>query len=223
MSNVPAIRAVVFDVGETLIDERRFWNGWADWLGIPRSVFWTELQEVIRRREHHRRVFEAFKPGFDIAAAQQARAAVGDEPGFREEDFYPDAVPCLTGLKRAGFKVGVAGNNTAATERFLARAGTPCDFIASSATFGVEKPSPEFFARLVERAGVESGAIAYVGDRIDNDVLPAVGAGLVGVFLRRGPWAEVQRNWPEAQHAHITIDQLAELPAAIALLTHRRP
>ncbi len=30
------IHAVVFDVGETLIDETRAWGVWADHLGIPR-------------------------------------------------------------------------------------------------------------------------------------------------------------------------------------------
>ena len=29
------IGAVVFDVGETLVDETRAWSDWADWLGIP--------------------------------------------------------------------------------------------------------------------------------------------------------------------------------------------
>src|SRR6266446_6422224 len=32
-----AIRLVVFDVGETLIDESRMWGEWADWLGVPRA------------------------------------------------------------------------------------------------------------------------------------------------------------------------------------------
>ncbi len=30
------IRAVCFDVGETLIDETRHWGEWADFLGVPR-------------------------------------------------------------------------------------------------------------------------------------------------------------------------------------------
>jgi FMN phosphatase YigB (HAD superfamily) len=29
------IRAVFFDIGETLVDESRSWLGWADWLGVP--------------------------------------------------------------------------------------------------------------------------------------------------------------------------------------------
>lgn len=66
--------------------------------------------------------------------------------------------------------------------------------------------------------GLRGREIAYVGDRIDNDVLPAKRAGMTGVFLRRGMWADVQRHWPEAVQADIVIDSLAELPDALAAL-----
>lgn len=36
--------------------------------------------------------------------------------------------------------------------------------------FDMQKPAPAFFVRAVELAGVEPGKIAYVGDRVDNDV-----------------------------------------------------
>jgi FMN phosphatase YigB (HAD superfamily) len=58
----------------------------------------------------------------------------------------------------------------------------PLDFIGSSEKWGVEKPSPEFFGRIVQISGVRAGEIAYVGDRLDNDVLPAKAAGMVSVF-----------------------------------------
>jgi FMN phosphatase YigB (HAD superfamily) len=33
------IRAVMFDVGETLVDETEAWGDWADWLdAVPRSL-----------------------------------------------------------------------------------------------------------------------------------------------------------------------------------------
>jgi len=56
-------------------------------------------------------------------------------------------------------------------------------------------------------------AIAYVGDRIDNDVTPAAAAGMVAVHLRRGPWARLQSELPDA--ASLRIDTLADLPAAL--------
>ena len=53
------IRAVVFDVGGTLIDESRLWRGWADWLGVSRQALDAALQETIVRGEPPIRALEA--------------------------------------------------------------------------------------------------------------------------------------------------------------------
>ena len=83
------------------------------------------------------------------------------------------------------------------------------DFVGSSARWGVEKPAPEFFARLVEVSGAAPGKIAYVGDRVDNDVLPALAAGMTAVHVRRGPWGYLHEPPPGA----ISVRSLDELPA----------
>jgi FMN phosphatase YigB (HAD superfamily) len=94
----------------------------------------------------------------------------------------------------------------------------PVDVVANSADWGVEKPAPAFFARVAEVAHTPPGEIAYVGDRVDNDVLPSHEAGMVSVFLRRGPWGLVQARWPEADIADIHLDSLADLPARLGEL-----
>jgi FMN phosphatase YigB (HAD superfamily) len=94
----------------------------------------------------------------------------------------------------------------------LAAAGAQADFVGLSAVWGVHKPSPQFFARVVAEAGCEPGEIAYVGDRVDNDVEPALAAGMVAVHIRRGPWGYLQRG---AERAHARIESLAELPQAL--------
>lgn len=33
------IKSVVFDVGETLLDDTREFAAWADWIGVPRHTF----------------------------------------------------------------------------------------------------------------------------------------------------------------------------------------
>ena len=85
--------------------------------------------------------------------------------------------------------VGIAGNQTARAERLLRALDLPADFIGTSAGWGVEKPSAEFFDRIIAECGCVPGEIAYVGDRLDNDIHPALAAGMVAVFLRRGPGA----------------------------------
>ena len=75
------------------------------------------------------------------------------------------------------------------------------DFVGSSARWGVEKPAPEFFERLLSEAGCAPAEAAYVGDRVDNDVEPALRAGMVAVHLRRGPWGYLHEPPPGALRA----------------------
>ena len=67
------IRAVVFDVGETLVDETRAWGAWADWMGVPRFTFFAVYGAVIARGWHHRRVFQEIDPTFDFDAERRDR------------------------------------------------------------------------------------------------------------------------------------------------------
>ena len=209
------IDVVFFDVGETLVDETRQWGAWADWLEIPRLTFFAVLGGLIERGEHHRRVFELLRPGIDMASERAARVAAGYSEHFERADFYPDAIPCMETLRRAGYRIGLAGNQPEGVEDVLRAMNLPVDLIASSAGWGVEKPSPEFFARVAALAGVPPAKIAYVGDRVDNDVVPAANVGMLAVFLRRGPWGFLQAAHPDAARARIRLDSLAALPQAL--------
>src|SRR3989337_1441911 len=107
------IKAVVFDVGECLVDETREYGTWADWLGVPRHTFSAIFGAVIARGEDYRTVFRHFRPDFDLAKERQRRLDAGLGEFFNARDLYPDVRPCLTELKARGLFVGVAGNQTA--------------------------------------------------------------------------------------------------------------
>ena len=209
------IRAVFFDVGETLISEARLWDGWAQYLGVRTSAFRAALDDAIARGEHHREVFERFCPGFDLDAARRERAARGDLDVFDSRDLYPDAIPCLKELRRLGYVIGLAGNQPEEAEAALRQIGFAADFIGSSAAWGIEKPSPAFFAKICDVAGLSATTIAYAGDRIDNDVIPARNAGMVSVFLERGPWGRIHAKRPAFADAHLAVQSLEELPEAL--------
>ncbi len=213
-----SIRAVCFDVGETLIDETRHWIEWAKFLGVPAMTLFTAIGVVMERGESLRRVFEIFKPGMDPSTARKLRAAQGWTYDFTAQDLYPDAIPCLTELKRVGYKVLIAGNQPIESEAALARLDLPADLIASSGGWGIAKPDPRFFAKIIEAAGEPPENIAYVGDRLDNDVLPTIAAGMKAVFVRRGPWGWMHAERPEIEQAHIRLDSLLDLPERLAAL-----
>lgn len=159
-----AVTTVVFDVGETLVNETATYERW------------------------------------------EAEGLTAGAP-FEDRDLHADALPCFAALGALGLRLGAAGNMYAWHEDFLR---AHLDFVGSSERWGVEKPAPEFFERLAEAAAAPAAEIVYVGDRIDNDVLPALAAGLHAVRIRRGAHEHV-----ESPPDIATIASLAELPQVL--------
>jgi FMN phosphatase YigB (HAD superfamily) len=192
------VDVVFFDVGETLVDESRLWERAADDAGVPPFTLMGVLGGLAARGEPHTRVW-------DVLGVEPA------PPGqFQDDDLYADAWPCLAALRAAGCLTGAVGNTSTATEELLRPL---VDLVGSSERWGVSKPQPEFFARVVEEAGTSPEQIAYVGDRVDNDVVPALAAGLVAVHVRRGPWGYLHEPPPQA----LRVRSLAELPAVLGV------
>lgn len=192
-----ALKAVVFDVGETLVDETGMWERAADAAGVPRFTLMGVLGGLAARGEHHDRAWELL--GVEHPAST-----------WGPEDLYPDALPCLATLRARNLHVAAVGNTPTETEKLL------CEFVdvlGSSARWNVAKPAPEFFDRIVTATGLAAEEISYVGDRVDNDVEPALAAGMVAVHIRRGPWGHLHDSPPKA----IRIGSLDELPEALGV------
>lgn len=204
---------MVLDIGEVLIDETRLWSTWADVLGIPRFTFMAALGGAIARGGDHREVFPLLGVEGWAAREPTVQEAYG---GFGADDLYPDALPALAALREAGFGVAVIGNQPARRREELLALGVDVDVLAMSDALGVEKPAPAFFARVRELlGGPPAGDVAYVGDRIDNDVLPATTAGMRTCWLRRGPWGQLQEP-PEDLEPDIVLEGLGELPLLLS-------
>jgi HAD superfamily hydrolase (TIGR01549 family) len=201
-------RWICLDVGETLIDETRVWSIWADELHVPRLTFFAALGAVIDRGGEHRDAFTIFGADDWQLRMPAVEAAYG---GFAPEDLYPDALRALEALRAGGYRLAIVANQPAIRSEQLGAIGVDADVIAMSETMGVAKPDPAFFTRALELMGSpEPADVAYVGDRIDNDVLPATTAGMRAVWIRRGPWGVVQRL-PEGALPALTVDSLDEL------------
>ena len=131
-----SVRAVVFDVGETLLDESTEYGTWADWLGVPRHTFSAMFGAVIARGDDYRQTFQHFRPGFDLTDERLRREEADCGEHFDESDLYPDARPSLEKLKQLGFLLGAAGNQTVQAEQQLRALNLPVDFIGTSAGWG---------------------------------------------------------------------------------------
>lgn len=164
--------------------------------------------------------FQLLRPGFDVEAEQEAWKR--DDPdglrvNFDADDLYPDVRPCLAALRDLGYELVIAGNQPPQAYDALAAMDLPVDAIHTSDGWGVAKPAPAFFARVVEVTGREPGDILYVGDRLDNDVLPARAAGMRTALIRRGPWGYLHALRPEAAGADHVVDGLDDLVSVLGV------
>ncbi|WP_182882827.1 HAD family hydrolase [Microbispora sp. H10949] len=208
------VRALVFDVGETLIDETRIWSRWADRLGVPRLTFMGVLGGMAALDRSHREAFELVRPGIDVEAEIEAwrrEDPAGLRENFDADDLYPDVRPGLAALRAAGYDLVVAGNQPPQAYDALVAMDLPVDGVHTSAAWNVEKPDPAFFAKVAAVCGHEPEEILYVGDRLDNDVLPAAAAGMRTALLRRGPWGHLHAARPESARADLVVDALTDL------------
>jgi HAD superfamily hydrolase (TIGR01549 family) len=211
------IDAVVFDVGETLLDETSQLGAWADWLGVPRHTFSALFGAMVATGRELSDVFEHFKPGFDLAAERRRRTQAGVHDTFTEADVYPDTRACLATLRDMGVWVGIAGNQPSSAGDLLRAMGLSADLITTSQDWGVNKPDPRFFEAVIAAVPFPADRIAYVGDRLDNDMKPAKAAGLRTIYLRRGPWGYIWAGHPElTATADWQVSSLAEIPPLVA-------
>ena len=199
------MNTVVFDVGETLVDETGLWTGWARVLGVPAFTLFGVLGGLAARVEDHRKFLSLL--GFE--------AVPGPDWVLTEADLYPDARPCLQALRDDGWRVVVGGNQPAQVQRLVEELGLAVDLVISSGGLGAEKPDPRFFSLVAEAAGVDVSDCVHVGDRVDNDVIGARAAGMLPVHVRRGPWGVLHGDDPTVE---LQVRSLLELPSLLRSL-----
>jgi len=201
------LRAVLFDLGGTLVDERDF----AGWSEIARGVFldvgpeelahaFLEVEERLDREplalagpeamvERWRQVLSSATGGpvpTETAARFVAARALGQDHPLA---VFSDVRRCLDQLRGAGLRLGVVSNSTSepAVRRILDRAGILSYFgpVVSSGTEGVAKPDPEIFRRALVRIQAAPSEALYVGNLPQTDAVAARRAGLHSVWLHR--------------------------------------
>lgn len=164
------IETFVFDVGETITRDDRYWASWADWLGIPRHTLSALVGAVVAQGVDNAEALRLARPDIDVAAEYHAREAAGRGEQLAESDLYDDVRPALTALRQAGARVVIAGNQTPRAGELLRALDLPADLIVTSGEWGVAKPQPEFFQRVIDVAQAAPEATLYVGDHPANDV-----------------------------------------------------
>ncbi len=210
----PAPRVVAFDIGEVLIDETRVWAIWAELLGVSPLSFAAVLGAAITQGGDHLDVFPHIAPNIEWEAfLEEHERRYG---GFQDDDLYADVRPCLEELRHLGFRIVIAGNQPASRSEQLRALSLPHDLITTSEELGAGKPDTAFFTGLMAAAELtDPSDLLYVGDRVDNDVLPAAAFGMRTCWLQRGPWGHLQ-ELPDDDEPDLVLSGLGELPLLLA-------
>ncbi|MGH2722891.1 MAG: HAD family hydrolase [Actinomycetota bacterium] len=210
---------VFLDVGGPIYGDRPYYEGL--WRAVAEAVpgasqeeFWAEFQAARReqRGPFTTRLVGLFVPEEGIPAVVERGRELWH---YSPDDLQPDVRDALEALKGT-YRLGVLANQERWIRDVLARDGLDgfFDVWAISAEVGVEKPDPGIFEFALGQAGAPAERCAMVGDRLDNDVVPARAAGLRGVWLLRGE-APDDPTAEQLAQADVAVRTLAELPHAL--------
>lgn len=221
-STRPAVRAILFDAGNTLI--RQDYGAIADYLATRGHRVAAASVEAAEQRARFR-LDRSFVPGSSTESADTTLRYMADMLGelgiaggeaealtrwrgafnpplgiWNRAD--PAAEPALLAVARAGLVAGVISNSNGSIRAVLDAAGLTrhLAFVIDSSVVGVEKPHPRIFELALAAAGVPAAEAVYVGDLYSVDVLGARAAGLRAVLLDpRGLWEAL--DCPSARDA----------------------
>lgn len=237
------IRAVLFDLGDTILDfgriktTRSFLEGaksshaFLKEHGQPIGSFlWYFLRNLVRLRikfllsDILRRDFDSLEVFRKVGARQGVHLSLEQweqfawllyEPLSRQARIDEDLPQTLGALKGMGLKLGIVSNtfvNRASLERHLQQLGLLDFFTVQlySYEFHFRKPSVEIFRIAAEKIGEPAEQIVFVGDRIDNDIRPALDTGMRAVLKE----AYTNAGKPTPPGAW-RIQRLSELPRVV--------
>lgn len=107
---------------------------------------------------------------------------------YKEDEFlYDDAIQCFEILSKK-YKIGIIANQSLGTKERLGYQGILkyINLIIASAEEGVAKPDRRIFEIALERSNCKSVNAVMIGDRIDNDIVPAKQMGMNTIWIKRG-------------------------------------
>lgn len=231
-----SVRAVLFDIGGPIDTEVRA-EALAD--GDLRAALLAEGvavdDDAFRAAVDH--AVESFAPdayrsvlftlaGFEEALARRAYARFASPAAVAARrveagsiELRPGIAEFLLELKGRGLLLGLAANQPVAAIEDLDQLGLAQLFTHRTVAghHGFRKPDVRLFLAACSGLGVEPAECIMVGDRVDNDIVPARSLGMRTVLFRTGRHAAQRpRSWDEMPDA--TAEDVGALGRAVGAL-----
>ena len=195
---------IFFDVGSTLVDETKAYEH-----RILDAIEGTDV--TVEHFMEKRLYFARQNLKGDLETIKYFGLKL--TPWHSEDETpYPDAEDILIYLRGKGYKIGVIANQPIGTAGRLEEYGLLryVDVVAASAELGVAKPDKIIFNKALEMAGCTANESVMIGDRLDNDIIPAKELGMKTIWIRQG-FAVYQNPHLSDEQPDYTVDNLLEL------------
>ena len=184
------IKWLFFDIGSTLADESKVYE----------DIFRKIAEAACVSEEYvNQKAIEFYKQ--NKRGDKEVACLLGAEfPEWNPklETLFNDTIECLKILSRT-YKIGIIANQIPGTEKRLEAFGIRdyISVIAASSDEGAAKPDRRLFEIALKKAGCTAEEAVMIGDRIDNDIVPAKEIGMKTIWIKQGPgkyWKVTKEN-----------------------------
>ena len=195
---------IFFDLGATLVDESDVYKSRCEYAVRQLNI---DLAEFMNR------VYEEAKSSpTPIRTAAKAYGVVLPEWDCSLEKLYGASRSVVAAL-HGKYRLGIIANQSLGTRERIDKwgIGQYFDVVMASAEAGCAKPDPRIFTAALEKAGCEAADAVMIGDRLDNDIIPAKKLGMKTVWVRQA-YAVCQSIDDESKRPDHIVDSIEELP-----------
>ena len=168
-----------FDMGSTLVNENKAYEARIKTAITGKDISYQEFYDKMLS------YFRKNKKG-DL----EALSLYGlERPAWRTdlETLYPQTKEILEQLGQV-YKLGIIANQLPGLEERLKDFGILDYFSAifSSADLGMAKPDPAIFSLALQKTNCLPHQAIMIGDRLDNDIVPAKRIGMKTIWIKQG-------------------------------------
>lgn len=173
------IKWIFFDIGSTLVDEHiAFEHRFRDIANLANIEYEKVYHNALDLYKKNRKG--------DLEIAKQLGVKLAN--WYQEDEkLYEDTNKTLR-LLSTKYKIGIITNQPLGTKERLKKYGIAqyIDLIIASAEEGISKPDRRIFEIALKRSGCQPNEAVMIGDRIDNDIIPAKLLGMQTIWVKQG-------------------------------------
>ncbi|NKC68116.1 HAD family hydrolase [Vagococcus fluvialis] len=178
---------IFFDVGETLVNE---YNSYEEHF-TNCCLLLNSLGIYVTPKEYREKIESAYKENNTrpLHHVWQSLNVFVEKPKWsHDNEVLYSGVPEVLDKLSKNYSLGVIANQGEGLTERLKEYGIEHYFkvIISSADVGIKKPNLEIFEQALLEANISPKEAIYVGDRVDNDIIPSKKIGMRAIRIKQG-------------------------------------